>query len=303
MNALPRELLDWGELSPLKLRARELSHGLYAGAHRSRRRGSGIEFDGHRDYVPGDDLRRLDSRALLRHGRLLVRQFETETDRRVCLLLDATLSMGFKSDRGPAAKLAYAALLAAALARITIATGDAVSLDWLGGEAPTALPASGGREAFERLVAALEDVQPGGEERASEAGLESALEALARRARRGAIVVVLSDLLDLPASAAYQVASLAGRDRRVVVLQVLDPVEATFPYSGAIRLRPSQGGSIVETDAERSRQGYLAALSALQAGWSEQLTRTGARLLVSSTTDAPIDVLRRVMSAIEGESR
>jgi uncharacterized protein (DUF58 family) len=303
VTALPHALLDWGEISPLKLRARQLSHGLYTGAHRSRRRGSGIEFDGHRDYVPGDDLRRLDSRALLRHGRLLVRQFETDTDRNLCLLLDATSSMAFKSGGAPAAKLAFAALLAAALGRIGVATGDTVSLDWIGGEDPTALPSSGGREAFERLVVALERAQPGGDDRLADSGLGTSLAALARRAKRGAIVVVLSDLLDLPESAANEIASLATRDRRVVVVQVLDPVEATFPFTGAVRLKPSTGAGVVETDADRARQGYLQALAALQANWSEQLHRHGARLLTSTSQDKPSDVLRQLLALVEGDSR
>jgi uncharacterized protein (DUF58 family) len=301
VTALPKTLLDWGELSPLKLRARELSHGLYSGAHRSRRRGSGIEFDGHRDYVPGDDLRRLDSRALLRHGRLLVRQFETDTDRHLCLLLDATSSMAFKSQGAPAAKLAYAALLAAALGRIGVATGDTVALDWIGGENPTALPSGGGKEAFERLVVALERALPGGDERVAARGLGTALAALARRAKRGAIVVVLSDLLDLPEGAAEDVARLGTRDRQLLVVQVLDPVEATFPFRGAVRLKPSVGG-IVETDADRARQGYLEALARLQTSWSEQLHRHGARFLVVDTSQRPGDVLRRMLALIEGQA-
>jgi uncharacterized protein (DUF58 family) len=177
-----------------------------------------------------------------------------------------------------------------------------VSLDWIGGEAPMALPSSGGREAFERLVVALERARPGGEDRVS-AGLGTALAALARRARRGAIIVVLSDLLDLPETAASEVASLATRDRRVVVVQVLDPVEATFPFSGAVRLKPSEGSGIVETDADRARQGYLRALAALQSTWSDALTRNGARLLVANTADAPSDVLRRLLALVEGEQR
>jgi uncharacterized protein (DUF58 family) len=300
VSALPKGLLDWGEVSPLKLKARELSNGLYSGAHRSRRRGSGVEFDGHRDYVPGDDLRRLDTRALLRHGRLLVRQFETDTDRQLCLLLDGTLSMGFKSGSGRAAKLAYGALLSAALGRLAVASGDTVSLDWLGGDSALSLPSGGGREAFERLVVALERVLPGGEAHLEGSGLATAMTALARRARRGAIIVLVSDLLDLPKEAASSVAALAGRDRRLVVLQLLDPVERHFPFTGAVRLKASHGGAVVETDADRARQGYLTALAALQTEWSTELGRHGARLVQGSTDEAPIDVLRRMLGAIEG---
>src|SRR5581483_8976809 len=104
----------WGEIASLRIRARLVAEGVYAGAHRSARRGAGIEFGGHREYVPGDDLRWLDRRSLLRHDHLLVRQFETETDRALRLVVDATGSMSYRGTRGQGAKLAYAALVAAA---------------------------------------------------------------------------------------------------------------------------------------------------------------------------------------------
>src|SRR5918911_423069 len=123
-GAAPLASIDWGNITPLRLRARVVAEGVYAGAHRSLRRGPGVEFGGHRPYVPGDDLRWLDRRALLRHDKLIVREFETETDRGLRLVLDASASMGFRSREAPAAKLAYAALLAAALARVALASGD-----------------------------------------------------------------------------------------------------------------------------------------------------------------------------------
>src|SRR4051812_1532950 len=159
-----REAIDWGSLAPLRLRSRLVAEGVYAGAHRSARRGAGVEFGGHRPYTPGDDLRWLDRRSLLRHDRLLVRQFETETDRALRLIVDATASMGYRGVRAPGAKLAFSALVAAALARIAVGSGDPVGLTYLGGQrkdessrnglAPSrAVPVSGGRESFERVLA------------------------------------------------------------------------------------------------------------------------------------------------------
>ena len=107
--------IDWGELVPLRLRARVVAEGVYAGAHRSVRKGAGVEFGGHRQYVPGDDLRFIDRRSLLRHDRLMLREFETETDRALWLCVDASASMAYRGEGAPGAKLAYAGLLAAAL--------------------------------------------------------------------------------------------------------------------------------------------------------------------------------------------
>ncbi|HVY45401.1 MAG TPA: DUF58 domain-containing protein, partial [Minicystis sp.] len=150
--------IDWGSLAPLRLRARALAEGVYAGVHRSVRKGAGVEFGGQRPYVPGDDLRFFDRRALLRHDRLMVREFETETDRAVWLCVDATASMSFRGPAAPGAKLAYAAVLAAALARIALASGDPVGLAFVGGAGTHGLPPMSGREAFERVCGALESV-------------------------------------------------------------------------------------------------------------------------------------------------
>lgn len=296
-GSLPITTLDWGQISPLRLKAQKLTEGIYSGGHRSVRKGSGIEFDGHRDYVPGDDLRRLDYRAMMRHGKLLVRQFEQETERCLCLLVDATHSMNFRSEQARAAKYAYAALLGAALGRIAIRSGDIMSLDWVGGHSPVALPVSGGRESFDRLVTALESVVFGGDDELEAQKFEHSLLAVARRARRGSVIVLLSDLIDLPEAAAESFAALANRKRSVIAVRVLDPVERTFPFRGALRLRASHGDALVETDAAQARAGYLAALEAQRQRWEDTLAGHGGRLIECQTSDDPAEVLRRVLDA------
>lgn len=309
-----QELIDWGALAPLRLRAKEISAGLYLGRHRSQLRGAGIEFDSHRDYVPGDDLRRLDYRALGRHDRYLVRQFETETERRLCLLVDATVSMGFASGKGKAAKLAYAGLLSAALARIAAAGGDRVSLDWVGGST-SGVGVTGGRTAFERIVEAIEhqrvtepsedfgETQPGNATIISSKHFEQCVKLAARNAQRGSVVVFLSDLIDLPEGAAQAFASLGNRQRSTVVVRVLDPVEASFPFTGAVRLRPSIGNVTIETDAQQARAGYLAALAAQAEAWREALNAHNGRLVHCQTSDNPVPVLREILNLAAEPSR
>jgi uncharacterized protein (DUF58 family) len=308
------DLIDWGALAPLRLRAKEISAGLFLGRHRSQHRGAGIEFDSHRDYVPGDDLRRLDYRALARHDRYLVRQFETETERRLCLVVDATVSMAFSSDSAKTSKLAYAGLLSAALARIAAAGGDRVSLDWLGG-AGAGVGVTGGRVAFERVVEAFEHQRPAepreefGETREGSATLislkhfEQCVQLVARSAQRGAIVVFVSDLVDLPEGAAEAFATIGNRHRSTVVVRVLDPVEATFPFSGPVRLRPSIGNSTVETDAQQARAGYLKALTAQSEQWRTALQGHNGRMVECQTNHNPVPVLREILNLIGDGAR
>jgi uncharacterized protein (DUF58 family) len=298
MNAV-RSALDWGGLAPLRLRSRLVAEGVYAGGHRSARRGAGVEFGGHREYAPGDDLRWLDRRSLLRHERLLVRQFETETDRALRLVVDATASMGYKGSLAPGAKLAFAAVVAAALARIAVASGDPVGLTFLGG-APhvRSVPVSGGREAFERILGALESVEPGGDATVDGKLLDRAFALIHRSARRGSIIVVLSDLIDLPKGAADRVSAISSRGRAVSVVQTLDPDEARLPFEGTVRLRALEGGAVVETDLDTTRDKYLEAMRNLQDSWEHALVSRAGRLVRAETSDDPVRVVRAVVEAV-----
>ncbi|HEY3815709.1 MAG TPA: DUF58 domain-containing protein [Polyangiaceae bacterium] len=294
-----RRAIDWGELAPLKLRARQVAEGVYAGMHRSNKRGAGVEFGGYREYVQGDDLRWLDRRSLLRHDRLVVRQFETETDRALCLLVDASASMGFRSKAAPGAKIAFAAVVAAALTRVALASGDPVSLTFLGGgERAAHVPRSAGRDQFERIVAALETVEPGGDARVDHVMLDRALQALSRATRRGAIVVFLSDLVDLPDHAADRVTAIAATGRVLSIVQTLDPAEVDFPFAGTVRLRALEGGAVVETDAEATRDRYLAALAALTESWESAAVRRGGRFRRATTTDDAVGVVRGIVEGV-----
>lgn len=291
--------LDWGALAPLRLRARGAAEGLWAGPHRSLRRGAGVEFAGYRAYLPGDDLRFLDRHALMRHGARMVREFETDTDRSLRFLVDASASMGFAGSRAPGAKLAFAAVVAAALGWVALRGGDRVALDWLGGgDDDLSLPWASGSLAFERLVDALEHGDAAGS--ASSEALGLLLARLGRSTPSGSITVVLSDFLDLPENAVDAIASLSSRTRLVVGVQVLDRDERDLPYKGPVRLRAMESDLVVDTDAPRVRAEYQAALAALTARVRGRFVERGGRFVDCVTDEEPARVVRRVLESIAG---
>lgn len=295
-----RKSLDWGKLTTLRLRATAVAEEVQAGTHRSRRRGAGVEFGGHRVYVPGDDIRFLDRRAMMRHDRLLIREFETETNRRLGFLFDASRSMAYASEGARTSKLAFGAVIVAALTRVALGGSDTVSLDWLGGSNCRPMPATGGPEAFDRIVDLLDTVEANGDLLSDEKALDAALARVGRRARSGSIVVFVSDFLDLPERAPERIASLGAGGRIVVGLSVLDPAEAAFPFRGPIRFRASEGNHFVETEASGARGAYLSALSKNRARYRESLVARGGRFVEATTADDPISVLRAVLAALEG---
>ena len=310
--------LDWGALAPLRIRAAAAAEGVYAGAHRSSRRGAGIEFGGQRPYVPGDDLRFLDRRSLMRHDRLMIREFETDTERALWLAVDTSASMGFRGGNAPGAKLAYAAVLGAALCKVAISGQDPVGLAWLGrgrsagSSAESSLgreslhaalgPAGFGGATFDRVVFALERVTAHGALEDDLDALDRQLTVLARRARRGSVVVLFSDFLDVPAAVLRRMA-LLGSERVLVAVQVLDPVEADFGFAGQVRLRAMEGDAVVTTDADRVRAEYLARLDAHTNEWRGAVEEIGGRFVRARTDEATVEPLRRIVQAVREARR
>ena len=154
-------------------------------------------------------------------------------------------------------KLAYAGLVATAVARVALASGDLVGLRWLGGHNVRPLPAVAGLGAFERIAASIESAVGGGDGCADTQIVLRALAPIARKGRRGHAVLLFSDLVDLPESARPDFLSLAPGPRTLVVVRVLDPVEKALSMTGAARLRAVEGSVVVSTNVDAVRLVYL----------------------------------------------
>ena len=137
----PREFLDPRAISRLMgipLHSRFPMLGNVSGRHRSPVRGSSLEFAEYRKYVPGDDTRRLDWRAYGRCDRFYIKEFEADTNLRMCLVVDTSGSMRFGD--GQTTKLDYARRLAASLGWLASRQGDAVGLYCAGKAFHTEIP-------------------------------------------------------------------------------------------------------------------------------------------------------------------
>jgi uncharacterized protein (DUF58 family) len=299
---------------PFRVRARELAHGWSAGAHRASRKGSGIEFAGHRAYTPGDDLRHLDHHALLRHGRLLIREFHTDTERAVHILVDVTASMQYasqqivKTDSVAENKAERALLIAAALAYLAHSTGDALGLSWVDSERTETIPPHLGNDWFERILHELETLYAREKKAPTPVDKVSApLDAENEQKRwrrvfaqlgvalpRGTVVVALSDFLDLDAELSRDFSRLSSRRRSLRSLQILCDDEASFPFDGAVRLQDPETGREVETDAKAVRDDYLRALREQTEMLRTNITSMGGTFERHLIEDAANDALRRL---------
>src|SRR4029450_103876 len=98
----PRRLLDpkvIARISQLDLRAPPGVEGFLSGMHKSPVYGQSVEFVQHREYMPGDDLRRIDWKVWQRPDKFVIKQYEAETNPRSYVVVDASESMHYGYDK------------------------------------------------------------------------------------------------------------------------------------------------------------------------------------------------------------
>jgi uncharacterized protein (DUF58 family) len=189
-------------------------------------------------------------------------------------------------------------LIAAAVARIAIAGGDPVGLLWMGGPTLPEMGVGFGRAAFDRLVSRLEDAQAEGRLADEPDEMKRVVRQLGRRSGQGSVLLVLSDLLDLPEPSRDALVSLASGRRALVVVQVLDPVERELSFRGKVRLRAIESDTVVVTDADAVRAEYQARLAEHTALWRRALEGHGGRLVEATTSDDAVTIVRRALQAV-----
>jgi uncharacterized protein (DUF58 family) len=256
-----------GRLMALPLHARHAMLGTVSGKHRSPVRGSSIEFAQYRKYVPGDDTRRLDWRTWGRSDRFYIKEFEADTNLRLCLLLDTSGSMDF----GPAGatRLDYARKLAGTLGYLAASQGDAVGLRSLG--APRVeLPARRGPSHLGLVLDQLADVK-------AEGGttLLAALHDAAENIRQRALVVIFSDLFVAPGELKTAIQHLRFKKHDVAMFHLLDQQELDFDFDQPAHFIDLEGGDPVLADPSLMARQYRRAVTAYLAEIDELVRATG----------------------------
>ncbi len=265
------------------------------GRHRSARAGMGLDFRDHRAYVPGDDPRRLDWRAVARRDRLVLRQTESEDELPVVLVVDEGGSMAY--GEGDSAKSVAARAFAGGLAWLAVRQGDTVGLAvGRDGTTETSLARpSGGQDRVNAIARALSSAKPSGW-----CPWSRLLAETVPRLPRRSLVIVLSDFLDpsepdLDADVAQDrifggLSSLRASQHDVVLVQVLHRDELTFPWAERNMLRFLDLRGVrpeVEGPGGSLREGYLARLAEHLRALELRCEREGL-YLHRLVTDAPV---------------
>jgi uncharacterized protein (DUF58 family) len=240
-------------IAPMELRSQRIVDGFLSGMHRSPYFGQSVEFVQHRQYVPGDDLRHIDWKVWGRQDRLVVKQYEEDTNLRCTLLVDASASMEY--GRGPLNKFDYAATIAASLAYLAIRQQDAVGLTVFDTKVRTKLPWRSGRKHLQSIYQALEQRQP-----AEKTDLTKVFREIQDTYPKRSMIILMTDFLGADASVLRGLAALRQSGHDCLVFHVMDDDELDFPFNDPTRFEGMESLDALACNPRSLREGYLESL-------------------------------------------
>lgn len=237
-----------------RVRPRGRVIGDLAGDHKSPFAGFAVEFSGHREYVPGDDVKHIDWRVYYKQHRYYIKQYEAETNLIAHILLDASESMMY--GEGPQRKWDYAAALAATLSFLVVRKRDKAGFALFDDQVIQQLKPS-----QSMLQPAKLDQLMAAHTLARKTDMHKVLMELAPGMGRRAVVMVISDCFDDVDRILKGLQRFLYDRHDVVLFHVMHRDELTFPFDGNVRFQGLEGIPEIKTDAQQVRARYRAVVS------------------------------------------
>ena len=207
--------------------------GRFGGNHKSKTFGSSCDFEDYRDYIPGDDITKIDWNAYVRFKKLYLKLYLDERQVHTRIYIDASRSMAF----GKSKKDVQAIKLAAVIAYLSICETDKVSIYVIReGHVEEVVENMLGRDAYFNNIGKLNEIVFDGSSRISEAILPSTV------GYGDGLSVIISDFLtDNDYESAID--HLASKKRDILCIQVLSREEINPKTRGKMHLYDSEDNS------------------------------------------------------------
>jgi uncharacterized protein (DUF58 family) len=299
---------DLANLASLELRARVIVEGAFSGMHHNLHPGTSVEFTEHKEYAPGDEIRRIDWKAVGRVDRYYVKRFEDETEMRTYLAIDTSASMGY-GRRGPT-KLTYAGYLAAAVSYLIGKQGDPAGLMLFDEGTRHYLPPSTRPGQIREIFRLIEGASPAGTTDPARA-----LGQLGELLDKRSLVLFFSDMLDAEPEGgpplrrreaaaargpvAERLRQLRARGHDVVLFHLLDPDEVELPFEDLTffqGMEPGDGRTLLAQAADL-HEAFKRESADFRERWRLACLETRVEYRFARTDARPAEVLREFLAS------
>ena len=256
-----------------------LSQGL-SGARKSSAKGVSVEFSDFREYVLGDDIRRIDWNAYGRSDKLYIKQFMEEKEGIFQIFVDTSRSMSF----GEIPKAKMALQTAGALSYIILNNLDRVYINKMKENSLTRGKGVTGAAAFPYVLEELKRMEFDG-------GTDLNHTILSRPVQPGGVSFIISDFLD-DGGVEEAVRYLVFRKQAVVLVQILSKEEMEIGYEGTLNMRDMETGERVKiTMSNAVVKSYHEQLANMQASLKSLAKKYGAGYIFMRSDDSLINAM------------
>ena len=271
---------DLQKIANLQVLARQVVEGVCSGLHTSPHKGFSVEFRQHRQYVQGDEIRRLDWKVFGKTDRLYIKEYEEETNLRATLLVDVSGSMAYAGSG--VSKTKYAIQLAACLAYLMLRQADSVGLVTFDKKVRNYIPPRSRPSHLQILLDTLQQTKTGGETE-----LAKVFHQLVPKIHRRGLLIILSDCFGDVPELMKALAHFRHAHHDIIIFQIWDPDELEFPFKQWIRFDSLESDTDKRLiDPVQLRSVYMENLAQFRKALKEGCRRHRIDL-VPVTTDKP----------------
>lgn len=275
--------------SYLKIRARELAESFKSGNFRSLFRGQGIEFEGVRDYIRGDDVRTIDWNVTARMGHAFVKVFEEERELQVLLIMDNSESMMIKHDKKSKFEIAQdASALITIACELNSCSLGAIFFD---GQINFCTKPLLNKS---QTMLILNKISKQNETPVKGSVLNSALISASRILKKRSLVFIFSDFR----SEGWQKALVAlAKKNDVLAFNIFDSFDYQFPELGSVVFKDAETGSkmILPTTSKKFQKSWQNFNQQKLQNWKEFCLKHGVIPVIMNTKDEPLEILNNVL--------
>jgi len=255
-----QQLLDQRHIAKaLELYLQSRSRLGMSGSHISKSKGRGVDFEEHRAYQAGDDIRSIDWRVTARTGRPFTKIFREERERPVIIGVDQSHHMFFGSQ--VSFKSVVAAEVAAILCWLTVDNGDRVGgVVFSDTNSEMVKPRRGKRSAL-RFLSLLADYNQNllGQHKplakTGKSNLRAALEHIYRITRPGSTIYLISDFADMDKVCLQYMQQLSLHNNLTCIF-IYDILETQLPQPGVYNITNGNEMETIDTYAAAVRENY-----------------------------------------------
>ena len=266
------------QIRNLQIQTKDLVEGIESGAYNSKYRGGGIEFSEVREYIPGDDIKRIDWNVSARHNSLFVKEFVEENELNIYVVLDLSASNNFGFTKS---KLDLSFEVAVSLMFLALKNNDKLGLGIFTDKLEKFIPSKKGKRQLLKIIKELIEHKP----KSKKTNIMESLSTLNNKLKKKSVIYIISDFISDSYDKPLKFLKL---HHQVTLINISDIREKEIPKIGYTYLEDAETGEqvLVNTSDKNFQKQYREIINEKRKNNEKNMNKIGIDMINVSNEEA-----------------